>query len=363
MRRHLSYRAVAECANRTRPAAPRMSQALGRLGPRSSERRFDSADRHRLHAVAKARSHDDARGLVSVPMETVVTGRLRFAVLGPLRGWSDETELELGSPQQSATLAALLVRGGDPATVGQLVDAVWGDAPPRTAVGTLRTYISRLRRVLRSGGGERSDAVRLDSVGDGYGLHLPDGALDLVGFERVVAAAQADRAAGNLLAAAYRLRRALQMWCGVPLSGVPGPYAGQQRERLSELRLAVLGNRLDLDLELGRHADLTGELMALTSEYPLRERFREQLMLALYRSGRQAEALGVYQDVRRVLTDKLGIEPGAALQDLHQRILTTDPGLMAESARLPAPVSVRPAPKPAVDIGDYAGRLYVELRG
>jgi DNA-binding SARP family transcriptional activator len=105
------------------------------------------------------------------------------------------------------------------------------------------------------------------------------------------------------------------------------------------------------------------KLMALTAQYPLRERFQEQLMLPLYRSGRQAEALAVYQDIRRVLTDELGIEPGAALQDLHRRIFTADPGLMVESARPPAPVLVPPAAQPAVDIGDFAGRLYVDVPG
>ena len=290
-------------------------------------------------------------------MQHLDTGTgLRFAVLGPLRGWYGETELALGSPQQAATLSALLLRRGQPATVSQLVDAVWGDTPPPAAVETLRTYISRLRRVFDRARGESAPGPQVESVGAGYGLRLADEALDLQVFERLAATAEAERAAGDLHAAAGHLREALQLWQGVALAGVPGPFAEQNRDRFSETRLAVFGSRVDVDLALGRHLEVTAELTALTSEYPLRERFREQLMLALYRSGRQAEALAVYQDTRRVLTDELGIEPGPALQELHQRILAADPELSIEPTR---PLVAGPTPIPAqlpADLGDFVGR-------
>ena len=250
---------------------------------------------------------------------------LRFAVLGPLRGWRDDTEFALGTPQQQAALAALLLRDGHPATLSQLVDAVWGTDPPRTAVQTLRTYISRLRAAFRRS--EGGQAVRLESVGEGYRLRLEQSALDLTVFQRRVAAAETERAAGNLEAAAAQLHAGLQLWHGVALSGVPGPFAELQRDRLEEVRLAALGTKFEIDLELGRHEGAAAELTALTSEYPLRERFRQLLMLALYRSGRQADALTLYQDTRRVLITKLGIEPGPALQAVHQRILGADPDL------------------------------------
>jgi len=284
---------------------------------------------------------------------------LRFAVLGPLRGWYDETELALGTPQQAATLSALLLRRGHPATVSQLIDAVWGDAPPRAAVETLRTYISRLRRVFDRARGDRAAGPQVESVGDGYGLSLAEDALDLLVFERLAATADAERTAGDLHGAVGHLREALQLWHGVALAGVPGPFAEQHRDRFAEMRLAALGSRVDLDLALGRHLEVTAELTALTSEYPLRERFREQLMLALYRSGRQAEALAVYQDTRRVLTDELGIDPGPELQELHRRILEADPDLSIEPTR---PLVAGPTPTPAqlpADLGDFVGRQEV----
>jgi DNA-binding SARP family transcriptional activator/tetratricopeptide (TPR) repeat protein len=249
----------------------------------------------------------------------------------------------------------LLLGRGQAASVAQLVDAVWGQDPPRAAVETLRTYISRLRKVFGRGDGQ----MVLESIGEGYRLRLRGDALDLAVFEELAAKAEGERAAGELIGAAAHLREALEMWHGVALSGVPGMFAEQQRDRLAEMRLAVLGTRLDVDLELGRHVDVTAELTALTSEYPLRERFRVQLMLALYRSGRQAEALAVYHDTRRALTEKLGVEPCPALQDLNQRILAADPELAVESIRRAAPALVRtPAQLPA-DLGDFTGRQAV----
>src|SRR5262245_58025144 len=242
--------------------------------------------------------------------DIVAPGRLRFAVLGPLRAWRDGVELDLGSPQQVATLALLLLGDGRPVSLSELVDGVWGTEPPPTAVSTLRTYISRLRRVLGA------DVV--ESVGPGYRLRFDPGSVDLHEFEDALATAESQRLTGHPEEAAAVLRSALDRWQGVPLPGIPGPFAELQRTRLGDPRLDAISERIDLDLAVGRHVEVATELTGLTAEYPLREHFREQLMLALYRSGRQAEALAVFEDTRHVLAEELGIDPGAGLLELHQ---------------------------------------------
>lgn len=313
---------------------------------------LSTAEDRRATTRSRIAGRRSIAGVRSVSDDT----RLRFAVLGPLRAWCGERELALGSPQQTATLTALLLRSGHQATVGELIDAIWGDAPPRAAVATLRTYISRLRRVF---GDAECEGGRVASIGDGYRLALSAGELDLAAFERLAAAAEPERAAGDFQAAAGHLHEALQLWRGVALAGVPGPYAEQQRHRLGERRLAVLGDRLDADLALGRHLEVTAELAELKANYPLLERFREQLMLALYRSGRQADALAAFQDARAALIDELGIEPGPGLQELHQRILAADPSLGVESrATVVAGPVAAPGQLPA-DLGDFTGRSSV----
>src|SRR5690606_16526961 len=169
--------------------------------------------------------------------------------------------------------------------------------------------------------------------------------------------AEKARAAGDLCAARAGLDRALALWDGEALAGVPGPYAEAQRARLEEWRLQLLETRLDMDLEQGCHAEAVSELTALTAAHPLRERPRELLMLALYRSGRQAEALAVYADTRRLLADELGVDPRPGLQELQQRILRADPHLAEPSspAPEPAPAPVRPAQLPAT-VPDFTGR-------
>ncbi|MBC2875971.1 MULTISPECIES: AfsR/SARP family transcriptional regulator [Streptomyces] len=278
--------------------------------------------------------------------------RLRFAVLGPVRAWRGGEELRTGSPQQRALLAALLLRGGRTATAAELVDALWGDDPPHAALAALRTYASRLRKAFGP------DADVLASEAGGYALRAGVGCLDIDTAERLAAEAEKARAAGNGTRARALITEALAVWDGEPLAHVPGPYADTQRARLEEWRLGLVETRLDLDLELGHHAEAVSELTALTAAHPLRERLRELLMLALYRSGRQAEALAVYTDTRRLLDDELGVEPCAELSELQQRILRGDADLAPHPSgdRAGSGLSfVRPAQLPAT-VPDFTGR-------
>ncbi len=293
---------------------------------------------------------------------------LRFQVLGPVQAWRGGAQLALGSPQQQAVLVALLLGEGRPVTTDDLVDGIWGDRTPPQAVAALRTYVSRLRSVLEPNRAARTPSEVLVSMTDGYALRIPADALDLAVFERRVAEASAARADGGLRPAHDTLVAALDLWRGRPLPGVPGPYADAQRTRLAERQLAVAEERCALALEIGLHADVVAELNSLSAAYPLRERLRELLMLALYRSGRQAESLGVYADTRKLLIDELGVEPGGGLSTMHARILAGDPELLAPAAAPPkgaeeSPAFVPPAQLPA-DVSDFSGRskMVGELR-
>lgn len=295
---------------------------------------------------------------------------LCFAVLGPVLAWRDGVELDLGTPLQRSILAMLLLREGHAVTPDEMIDGVWGeDAPPR-ALGALRTYVSRLRTVLEPDRSPRTPPRLLTSVGRGYALRLESARFDLAVFERECAAAESARRAGRTEEAAHRLREALRLWSGEPLAGAVGPYAEHQRGRLAERRMSAVEALIELDLELGRHAEIVSELVALVAEHPLRERLRAQLMLAYYRCGRQAEALAVFTETRQVLVEELGIEPGAELTDLHRRILAADPSLSPAPVRLshpgghddPAPADAgpriempRPAQLPAA-VSDFTGR-------
>ncbi|GAA3394445.1 transcriptional regulator AfsR [Streptomyces roseoviridis] len=276
---------------------------------------------------------------------------LRFRVLGPVRAARGDQALPTGSPQQRALLAALLLRDGRTATAAELIDAIWGEEPPSQALAAVRTYASRLRKVLDPG-------VLVSDAG-GYALRTSRAglALDLTTAHELAAEAEKLRAAGRRGEARDRLNEALALWDGEALASVPGPYAENQRTRLEEWRLQLLETRLDLDLEVGAHAEAVSELTALTAAHPLRERLRELLMLALYRSGRQAEALAVYADTRRLLADELGVDPAPELSRLQQRILQADAELalpVEEQAPAAAPVA-RPAQLPAT-VPDFTGR-------
>ena len=257
-----------------------------------------------------------------------MVSELRFAVLGPVRAWRSDTGLDLGSPQQRAVLAVLLLAEGRQVSLGALVDALWGQEPPKAAVGTVRTYVSRLRHCLATSGPGGVPEM-IESAGDGYALPLRSAVLDLNVFLSRTREAQAARNAGEAGQAAVLLRDALGLWQGVPLAGLPGEYAESQRVRLAELQLAAIEERLALDVELGGHVAAATELQILLADHPMRERLTELLMLALYRSGRQADALAVFDTTRRLLSEELGIDPGPALRQMHQRILQTDEGLIS----------------------------------
>ncbi|MBO1418858.1 BTAD domain-containing putative transcriptional regulator, partial [Streptomyces sp. FH025] len=293
--------------------------------------------------------------------ETPQTPALRFQVLGPVQAWLDGKPLSLGSPQQQAVLTTLLLHSGRPVTTQGLVDALWGERPPAQAVAALRTYVSRLRSVIEPRREVRRPAELLVSVADGYALRIPAEALDLSVFERLSSEAAAARAAGDRHETHRLLAEALNLFSGRPLTGIPGPYADAQRLRLAERQVAATEELCAAALDIGLHAEIVGELNNLTTEHPLRERLRELLMLALYRCGRQAEALGVYTDTRKLLIEELGVEPGAGLSSMHTRILAADPALAVPVVPAPAVREDGPATPPApaqlpADVSDFSGR-------
>ncbi|MDW8808814.1 BTAD domain-containing putative transcriptional regulator [Streptomyces scabiei] len=267
-------------------------------------------------------------------------GRLRFSVLGPVGAWRDGTEIELGPPQQRAVLAVLLLAEGAQVPTSGLVDAVWGARAPTSVLGILRTYVHRLRKALEPGGDTASSVIRF--TGDGYRLLVGPDAFDLAAFRQGLARAERERRAGDIEGAVHQLREALALWRGTALAGVRGEFAQNRRQRLTELRLSAEAARLTAELDLGASAQAAAELTGLVAEHPLDERFRELLMLALYRSGRQAAALATYREARKLLVEELGVDPGPALQTMYQRVLRADTALVAP----PTPPSPSPVPAP-----------------
>jgi DNA-binding SARP family transcriptional activator len=240
-----------------------------------------------------------------------------FRVLGPLEVWDRGRPIELRRRKQRALLALFLLRAGEAISSDELVDGLWGESPPRTARAALQNYVAQLRRALGPG--------VLLSRGGAYLLDISSDQTDLGRFERL--AAEARVASGE--ERVEKLREALALWRGPPLADLAfEPFALREAGRLEELRTAALEDLIDAELSLGAGADLLGELEALIAEHPFRERLRAQLMLALYRGGRQADALAAYQETRRILVDELGIEPSAPLRELEQAILRQDASLL-----------------------------------
>lgn len=252
---------------------------------------------------------------------------LRFEVLGPLRVWRGDVALPLGPVQRRVVLAVLLLQRNRQIGRQQVIEAVWGKAQPSHAVNLVQRHVSGLRMMLEPDRSARSSSDLLSWTGSGYLFRAPSGSLDLEVFENRLAAARSARAAGELTKAARELHAALQLWRGPVCDGLACPLLDTQRERLTERHIGALEERIDLDLNLGNHQEVVAELRHLIAEHPLRERLRGLLMSALYRSGRQADALAAYQDARNHLREELGVEPAVALQRLQRQILAADPGL------------------------------------
>jgi YVTN family beta-propeller protein len=268
---------------------------------------------------------------------------MQFGLLGPVEVEEEGRFIALGSAKQRALLAILLLHVNEVVSRDRLINDLWGERPPESAPHSLEVYVSRLRKTLQPDGGESLLVTRPG----GYVLRLGSEQLDVSRFEHLAESGRSALAAGNFDAAAVRLREALSLWRGPALGELAyEPFARPEVERLEEQRLAALEERIEAELALGRHAALTGELESLSREHPLRERLRGQLMLALYRGGRQAEALEAYRKTRQHLVDELGIDPSPALQRLEQAILRQDPALEV-SGQLPADRDGRPPIEPA----------------
>jgi DNA-binding SARP family transcriptional activator len=240
---------------------------------------------------------------------------MEFRILGPLEVGEEGRVLRLGGPKQRALLASLLLHANEVVSRDRLIDELWGASPPDTAPTALQVYVSQLRKALGR------DLILTQPPG--YVIRVGDGELDLHRFERLVATARAEEPAQ----AARLLRKGLALWSGAPLAELGDSFARAERARLEEQRLAALEQRIDAELALGRHAELVPELEGLVREQPLRERLRGQQMLALYRCGRQADALEVYRTGRRLLDEELGLKPDDELQRLERAILNHDPSL------------------------------------
>ena len=269
---------------------------------------------------------------------------MRFLVLGPLEVEADNGPVVLGGQKERLLLAQLLTRPNQVVPVEALVRGLWGGQPPPTAAKTLQSHVVRLRRALEPARARGAAGEVLVTRGPGYLLRVAPGALDAARFEELTAAARRALADGSVELAGSLLGEALGLWRGRAFEEfLDADFGAAESDRLAELRLAALEDRIDADLRLGRHRELAAELEGLVREQPLRERLWAQLMLALYRSGRQADALLAYQRARKVLVEDLGIDPGADLRRLHTAILTQDPAL-----DLPAPPEADPNPELAV---------------
>src|SRR4051794_6810309 len=254
-----------------------------------------------------------------------------YRILGPLEVRDDRGEITLGGGKQRALLVLLLVHANESLSTDRLIDELWPARPPPTAGKILQNYISQLRRVL--------GADRVLTQARGYALRVEPGELDVDRFRQRFEEGKRARAAGDAERGSSLLRDALLLWRGPPLSDFAyEPFAASEIRRLDELHANVLMECIDAELALGRGAELVGELEGLVAKHPLQERLRGQLMLALYRSGRQAEALQVYQGARQTLVEELGIEPSQDLQRLERAILTHDAAIEQPADERPARV-------------------------
>jgi DNA-binding SARP family transcriptional activator len=237
----------------------------------------------------------------------------RLTLLGPPGLHRGDDALDLGSPQQQAVLMMLLAAGGSFVSSAALVDGLWGEHAPPTGETVIRTYISRLRRL-----------VPIAFQSGSYSLDTSQFASDAMEFAELIKAARHDRGEGEFAAAAERLETALELWTGTALAGVPGDAAERERFRLEQLKLSAAKELLECRLELGQHAEVVAEVPLLIQVHPLEESLYEIYLLALYRSGRRAEALDVYRMLYDLLAKELGIRPGAGVRAVHEQILRAE---------------------------------------
>jgi DNA-binding SARP family transcriptional activator len=253
---------------------------------------------------------------------------VRVRVLGPLEVVDGDRPVSLGGPKERRLLAALAIHAGEVVSESRLIDALWGDNPPRTATKTLQNYVLRLRKVLHRQADEDGDGLTIVTIPPGYMLQGSPSAIDSLGVAARMASAREAVAAGEYSRATALLDETLSCWRGPSLvEFADEPFAMAEAARLDELRQVAIEDRVDAELALGHHQECVAELEALIAENPLRERRWGQLMLALYRSGRQADALRAYQRARSTLVEELGIEPGPELRRLERAIFDQDPSL------------------------------------
>jgi DNA-binding SARP family transcriptional activator len=280
--------------------------------------------------------------------------KTEFRVLGPLEVWADGTLVTIRGARQRALLAVLLLSANEVVPVDRLIADLWDGDPPRTARNALQAYVSRVRKDLQRAGAEHMLATRPP----GYVITVASDQLDLYRFERGVEEGRLALSSGDPNTATAKFDEALALWRGAPLAEFESePFAQRERARLEELRFTVLGDRCDAELERGRTVELVPELEALIVEHPLRERPRAQLMLALYRAGRQAEALELYQATRRVFDEELGLEPTPTLQQLESAILRQDDSV--ESPGIDEPPA--PSATPPTGLRKLVTAAYIDL--
>jgi len=271
---------------------------------------------------------------------------LRFRILGPLRAYRGDEELDLGPGKQRAVLTVLLLNAGRPVSVAHIIEAVWSDDPPENGANVVQKYVAGLRRALDPDQPPRSPAQLLALTDAGYVLRVRPDAVDAEVFHQKVRRARVARAENRLADAAAELRTALGLWHGEPLAGQSGQVFEAARARLVDSRATALEAWAEAGLRLGHHREIVADLVRMVGEFPFREQLRGLLMLALYRCGRQAEALATFRDIRGLLRTEYGIEPGGSLQELHRQILRSDPTLAAPlsaEAAATAPVATAAA--------------------
>lgn len=277
-----------------------------------------------------------------------------FRILGPVELHVNGQPYSFGSPKERCVLAVLLYELGQPVATESLIDRVWGDNLPESPRASLYSYLSRLRRSLKQVAG--SDDASLRGRSGYYTLDVAPGAVDLYRFRTLRAQARAIGGSGDDEQAAELLHDAEKLWRGTPLAGLTGAWAERVRVGLQEERFAAALDRIKVELRLGRHADLVGEISELVAQHPFNQSLVEHLMIALYRCGRQADALDAYRQTRRRFSEELGSEPGPGLRNLHQRILSEDPGLAVEPPTLGRIQSTPPKSLPRDNPG-FTGRV------